>query len=461
MQTAQLDMSIAFTQLPSVNQQPGYLTPYSSHSYSPHMHRGNTDYNQSGLNSSNVTPSSSAAAAVAVASAYPYTTTTQSDSTTSEPATAYAPTSQEVRSTTGYTPTTSAPTEYPINNYPPRPTFAQDPHRAYVDRYPQTTSAPSVTMNQSASPLPPLAHGMHRRPPHPESSDDANITATATHPQYPQYSYPTPDMSQYPQPPGAPPPPSWRPDWPPAAYSPFPYPHPGAPQVAAPPSGAMQSPRASSAVDKSRRKRHSNEATPLSQVYSFIPIPGAQQHKRPRRRYEEIERMYKCGWQGCEKAYGTLNHLNAHVTMQAHGAKRTPEEFKEIRKEWKARKKEEEAQRKAQEESERTRQGEQAEQQPQVPAVSAASYSAIPPRQLPPIGYSQSVSTPVHYGVAPSTGIEQLYTTPTAPIYTSSAYAGYNVPQYNAPSRPAAQTQGEDDAEAEPDTDVQQANYTS
>jgi hypothetical protein len=60
-------------------------------------------------------------------------------------------------------------------------------------------------------------------------------------------------------------------------------------------------------------------------VYSFVPIPGAQQHKRPRRRYEEIERMYKCGWNGCEKAYGTLNHLNAHVTMQAHGQKRTPE----------------------------------------------------------------------------------------------------------------------------------------
>ena len=64
---------------------------------------------------------------------------------------------------------------------------------------------------------------------------------------------------------------------------------------------------------------------PLSTVYSFVPIPGAQQHKRPRRRYEEIERMYKCGWNGCEKAYGTLNHLNAHVTMQSHGVKRTPE----------------------------------------------------------------------------------------------------------------------------------------
>lgn len=35
--------------------------------------------------------------------------------------------------------------------------------------------------------------------------------------------------------------------------------------------------------------------------------------------------MYKCGWHGCEKAYGTLNHLNAHVTMQSHGAKRIPE----------------------------------------------------------------------------------------------------------------------------------------
>lgn len=35
--------------------------------------------------------------------------------------------------------------------------------------------------------------------------------------------------------------------------------------------------------------------------------------------------MYKCGHNGCEKAYGTLNHLNAHVTMQSHGVKRTPE----------------------------------------------------------------------------------------------------------------------------------------
>ncbi|KAG5513969.1 hypothetical protein PMAC_000591 [Pneumocystis sp. 'macacae'] len=63
----------------------------------------------------------------------------------------------------------------------------------------------------------------------------------------------------------------------------------------------------------------------MKQIYSFVPLPGAQTQKRPRRRYDEIERIYQCGWNGCEKAYGTLNHLNAHVFMQGHGEKRTPE----------------------------------------------------------------------------------------------------------------------------------------
>ncbi|KAH9818884.1 hypothetical protein DFH28DRAFT_1123239 [Melampsora americana] len=52
-----------------------------------------------------------------------------------------------------------------------------------------------------------------------------------------------------------------------------------------------------------------------------------------------IERLYSCSYPGCTKAYGTLNHLNAHITMQKHGPKRLPQEFKEIRKEWRARKK--------------------------------------------------------------------------------------------------------------------------
>ncbi|KAK9463978.1 uncharacterized protein V1516DRAFT_617121, partial [Lipomyces oligophaga] len=101
---------------------------------------------------------------------------------------------------------------------------------------------------------------------------------------------------------------------------------------------------------------------PGNTVYSFVPIPGAQQQKRPRRRFEEIERIYKCGYNGCEKAYGTLNHLNAHVSMQNHGAKRTPEEFKETRKEWKARKKEEDARRKAEQEAVQQQQQQQQQQ---------------------------------------------------------------------------------------------------
>lgn len=59
-------------------------------------------------------------------------------------------------------------------------------------------------------------------------------------------------------------------------------------------------------------------------TYSFVALPGNAVKKRPRRRYDEIERLYQCSWPDCTKAYGTLNHLNAHVTMQKHGSKRSP-----------------------------------------------------------------------------------------------------------------------------------------
>ncbi|KAF9896953.1 hypothetical protein BX616_006452 [Lobosporangium transversale] len=71
-----------------------------------------------------------------------------------------------------------------------------------------------------------------------------------------------------------------------------------------------------------------------SKTYSFVPLSGVNSKKRPRRRFDEIERLYVCNWGDCEKAYGTLNHLNAHVNMQKHGPKRLPAEFKEMRKEW-------------------------------------------------------------------------------------------------------------------------------
>ncbi|KAJ4150027.1 hypothetical protein LMH87_010795 [Akanthomyces muscarius] len=153
-----------------------------------------------------------------------------------------------------------------------------------------------------------------------------------------------------------------------------------------------------------------------NQVYSFVPIPGAQQHKRPRRRYEEIERMYKCGWNGCEKAYGTLNHLNAHVTMQSHGQKRTPEEFKEIRKEWKARKKEEDALRKADEERQRSQAAANGGQEPGHDGAPAPGYPGSRQVQLPPIGYQNQYP-------APPSGVGQ----PPLPEYgaTSHMYPNY------------------------------------
>ncbi|KAG9239378.1 hypothetical protein BJ875DRAFT_501429 [Amylocarpus encephaloides] len=168
---------------------------------------------------------------------------------------------------------------------------------------------------------------------------------------------------------------------------------------------------------------------PSSQVYSFVPIPGAQQHKRPRRRYEEIERMYKCGWNGCEKAYGTLNHLNAHVTMQSHGQKRTPDEFKEIRKEWKTRKKVDENLRKANEERARAQAvGGMAtvEGQPSGEGAPAPGYQQ-PGRsvQLPSIGYQPGAHVPNQYQAQPSGNVQQI------PDYNGNQNSQNSQPKYD------------------------------
>ncbi|KAL0139320.1 hypothetical protein V8B55DRAFT_1588836 [Mucor lusitanicus] len=70
-------------------------------------------------------------------------------------------------------------------------------------------------------------------------------------------------------------------------------------------------------------------------IYSFVPLDVIFQQKRPRKKFNEVERLYACTYMDCTKAYGTLNHLNAHVTMQGHGPKRMPIEFKELRRQLK------------------------------------------------------------------------------------------------------------------------------
>ncbi|VUG18962.1 DEBR0S4_07030g1_1 [Brettanomyces bruxellensis] len=66
-------------------------------------------------------------------------------------------------------------------------------------------------------------------------------------------------------------------------------------------------------------------------------FPVVRPKKRKRKKYNEVERFYKCNYKNCTKAYGTLNHLNCHIMLQKHGKKRLPSEFKELRERLKKR----------------------------------------------------------------------------------------------------------------------------
>jgi hypothetical protein len=68
---------------------------------------------------------------------------------------------------------------------------------------------------------------------------------------------------------------------------------------------------------------------PMMPPHSNYP---SSSQKRKRRRYEEIDRIYACKYDGCDRSYGTLNHLNTHVALHGHGEKRTPKEFQELRR---------------------------------------------------------------------------------------------------------------------------------
>ena len=222
--------------------------------------------------------------------------------------------------------------------------FPEYIQRPYADgqppqhRYPVSATSGHAGMAQTSSPSLPMHD--HQQPNGHASNNmksDGDVPIDPSIAQQPSPSYPPPhnyspyppqhEMSQY----GAQQMGYGRPEW--AGHYPQPmYGHSPATTGGAAPGMAahtMPRPPVSTSAAWNANSPGSNSlwqgGHPLSTVYSFVPIPGAQQHKRPRRRYEEIERMYKCGWNGCEKAYGTLNHLNAHVTMQGHGSKRTPE----------------------------------------------------------------------------------------------------------------------------------------
>jgi transcription factor CON7 len=109
-------------------------------------------------------------------------------------------------------------------------------------------------------------------------------------------------------------------------------------------------------------------------------------------------------------------------------------EFKEIRKEWKARKKEEENMRKADEERARAAAvGSAAEGQPGEGAPAPGYQQAgRPPVQLPPIGYQPGAHVPGQYQAAPSGGVQQLQEYPNN---GQIQYSGYPASPYGAPTQ--------------------------
>ncbi|KAF4628067.1 hypothetical protein G7Y89_g10084 [Cudoniella acicularis] len=371
------------------------------------MDRGAAEFSQSGLQSS-----------------YPsaLTDAQSEESSADHGSAAQYPPQQEVRAN-NYSASATPTSEYGV--YPTSARSGSFPEHLQRQYHPASNhSGSSGGMAQSTSPSLPQDGRTNHQNAQIKSDQDVPIdpSIAASSPTYPphggQYSpYPPQQEMQhgYPQHPGGAMYTQPRPDW--AGYAGHPQ-HPMQGGYAV--SGA-QTP--TSAAPAGARP---------GQVYSFVPIPGAQQHKRPRRRYEEIERMYKCGWNGCEKAYGTLNHLNAHVTMQSHGQKRTPEEFKEIRKEWKARKKEEENQRKADEERARAVAvgGAPAEGQPASDGPPAGYQPGQRSVQLPPIGYQPGAQVPGQYQ-APSGGVQQLQE------YSNNhlQYSGYPASPYGAPNQ--------------------------
>jgi hypothetical protein len=371
------------------------------------MERSAPEYSQSGLPSpypSNFGDSQSEASSADHASAAPYAT------------------QQEVRSA-NYSTSATPTSDYSV--YPSSARSTSFPEHITRSYHPASShSGSSGSMAQTpTSPSVPLPDGRNHQ---------SQVRSDSELPIDPSIAQPSPTYASH------------------QAYSPYaatatqdmphPYAHPGSAGLYAQPrpdwAGYGQQPGAPITPGHHVFPQTPTSATPSnrpSQVYSFVPIPGAQQHKRPRRRYEEIERMYKCGWNGCEKAYGTLNHLNAHVTMQAHGQKRTPEEFKEIRKEWKQRKKEEEAARKAEEERQRQATATAAAQNGGADQGSAdgaqppTSYPGTRTVQLPPIGYQ-----PTQYPAPPPGSMQTSLSEYGAnPVYSSYSPAS----PYGAPSQ--------------------------
>lgn len=266
----------------------------------------------------------------------------QSEGSTADQASAVQYTPGQDYKSSNFSSSATPNSEYGLPQSARSGSFPEYIQRSYADtqqsRYPATAHSGHAGMAQTSSPSMSMPDGQqssgheinNRNSDRDVPIDPSIAQSSPTYPPPQNYS-PYPPQHEMPQYQGQPMA-HGRPEWAGYYQQPMGYGHSPATTGGAAPNMVAHVPRpptvGSAGPASYPQYAHPNSyqgGHPLSTVYSFVPIPGAQQHKRPRRRYEEIERMYKCGWNGCEKAYGTLNHLNAHVTMQSHGPKRTPE----------------------------------------------------------------------------------------------------------------------------------------
>lgn len=77
------------------------------------------------------------------------------------------------------------------------------------------------------------------------------------------------------------------------------------PRIRTPPSASSVS--AGSDLSPTPPQRYAIRHVPQSPVIiDGSRMNPSQRPRRPRRKAEEVERLYKCTWEGCEKSYGTL-----------------------------------------------------------------------------------------------------------------------------------------------------------
>ncbi|ODQ80763.1 hypothetical protein BABINDRAFT_126914 [Babjeviella inositovora NRRL Y-12698] len=87
---------------------------------------------------------------------------------------------------------------------------------------------------------------------------------------------------------------------------------------------------APAAHDSQIWKRTSNGYVVPLHPQAKVGKDTGKSRKRFRRKFSEIDRIFRCTHTGCDKAYGKLNHLNTHIISQKHGEKKTTEEYREL-----------------------------------------------------------------------------------------------------------------------------------